>query len=347
MPVETRSGDRLILGLALGLVAILVTVGSLIAVLVESQQQSCGASAVGGPPGAGASRIPSDLMPIYLAAQRAYGVPWNVLAAINYVETDFGRDLSASSAGAIGWMQFEPGTWVKYGIAVDHASRPNPYDPWDAIFAAARYLKASGAPQNLSAAIFAYNHADWYVSEVLALARSYAQGPIVLSTGNCAPLETSPGEQAEITPQGIALAPADAPVAVQQLIAAGNQIISKPYPVPEQHYGPLDQLWPAYDCSGSTSYVLYKAGLLSDGALVSGQFVSWGQAGPGRWITVYANEGHVFIEVAGIVLNTAWYAPVHPNWPPSGPRWEPASTIPAQIRDDVYGGFIERHPGGL
>jgi len=97
------------------------------------------------------------------------------------------------------------------------------------------------------------------------------------------PLDLTPGEEATILPDGQATAPASAPAAVKQLIAAGNQIATLPYPNPDVHYGPLAQLWPAYDCSGSTSYVLYKAGLFtSEVANVAAQFVSWGQAGPGK-----------------------------------------------------------------
>ena len=62
---------------------------------------------------------------------------------------------------------------------------------------------------------------------------------------------------------------------------------------------------------------------------------------------MYANSGHAFIAVAGIVMNTAWYAPVNPTVPDSGPRWQPASTIPAQYAGDQYGGFVQRHPDGL
>ena len=79
----------------------------------------------------------------------------------------------------------------------------------------------------------------------------------------------------------------------------------------------------------------------------STQLESYGQPGPGPWITVYANSGHAFIAVAGIVMNTAWYAPVNPTVPDSGPRWQPASTIPAQYAGDQYGGFVQRHPEGL
>ena len=79
----------------------------------------------------------------------------------------------------------------------------------------------------------------------------------------------------------------------------------------------------------------------------STQLGSYGQSGPGAWITVYANSGHAFIAVAGIVMNTAWYAPVEPTVPDSGPRWQPVSTIPAQYTGDQYGGFVQRHPQGL
>lgn len=64
-------------------------------------------------------------------------------------------------------------------------------------------------------------------------------------------------------------------------------------------------------------------------------------------MTVFANSGHAFIEVAGIVMDTAWYAPVQPTTPASGPRWQPASIIPTQTAGDHYGGFVERHPPGL
>ncbi len=94
-----------------------------------------------------------------------------MLAAINQIETDYGRNLSVSSAGAIGWMQFMPETWSRWAVDANHDGKPNPYSPLDAIFTAARYLRASGASTDLPAAIFAYNHADWYVTEVLLRAR--------------------------------------------------------------------------------------------------------------------------------------------------------------------------------
>ena len=116
-------------------------------------------------------RIPPFLLPIYQAAGIQYGVRWEILAAINEIETDYGRNLNVSSAGALGWMQFMPPTWDAYGVDANGDGQKDPFNPVDAIFAAARYLRAAGADTDLHKAIFAYNHADWYVESVLMRAR--------------------------------------------------------------------------------------------------------------------------------------------------------------------------------
>ena len=116
-------------------------------------------------------QIPPFLLPIYQAAGIEYDVPWQVLAAINEIETDYGRNLSVSSAGAVGWMQFLPSTWKEWGVDANGDGVADPYNPVDAIFTAARYLHAAGASKNLSQAIFAYNHAGWYVQSVLLRAK--------------------------------------------------------------------------------------------------------------------------------------------------------------------------------
>ena len=122
-------------------------------------------------------RVPPFLLSIYQAAGIEYGVRWEVLAAINEIETDYGRNLNVSSAGALGWMQFMPSTWQMYGTDANKDGRKDPYNPVDAIFAAARYLKAAGYEQDVRRAIFAYNHADWYVDSVLLRARLIAGVP--------------------------------------------------------------------------------------------------------------------------------------------------------------------------
>ncbi|HEX3242518.1 MAG TPA: lytic murein transglycosylase [Solirubrobacterales bacterium] len=120
--------------------------------------------------------VPPVLIPIYQRAAATYGLgpqgP-SVLAAINLVETAFGTNLNVSSAGAIGWMQFMPETWESYGVDANGDGTKDPYDPEDAIFAAAGYLKAAGMPGDTYGAIYSYNHADWYVAEVLSNAECF------------------------------------------------------------------------------------------------------------------------------------------------------------------------------
>ena len=109
---------------------------------------------------------PADrLLGHYREAQRRFGVPWHALAAVNFIETAFGKVRSPSSAGAQGPMQFLPATWRAYGLGGDID------DPRDSILAAANYLRASGARQNLRGALYSYNHSTLYVDAVLAYAR--------------------------------------------------------------------------------------------------------------------------------------------------------------------------------
>ncbi len=121
--------------------------------------------------------IPPFLLPIYQACGTEYGIPWQILASINKIETAFGTNLNVSSAGAMGWMQFIPSSWEAYGVDANGDGREDPYNPIDAICAAASYLKAAGGREDLYGAIFAYNHADWYVQEVLLYARAYGKLP--------------------------------------------------------------------------------------------------------------------------------------------------------------------------
>ena len=155
-------------------------------------------------------------------------------------------------------------------------------------------------------------------------------------------LQLTPGQQARILPDGTAAAPQTSPTAVKLAIAAANQIRTKPYPSPDVHYGSLTQLWPAYDCSGATSYVLYRAGLHNSWADVSGTLESWGVSGPGKWITVYANSGHTWVVIAGLAFDTADYG--GPNIPAgSGPRWRQNPT--GNLADGLS--YYVRHPPGL
>jgi soluble lytic murein transglycosylase-like protein len=129
------------------------------------------------PTACGPVTVPAFLPPIYQAAAQAYDLgpagP-SILAAINEIESGFGQNLGPSSAGAVGWMQFMPSTWAMYGVDADGDGDKDPNEPNDAIFAAARYLRAAGMPEDPEGAVFAYNHADWYVAEVMARAACFS-----------------------------------------------------------------------------------------------------------------------------------------------------------------------------
>ena len=170
-------------------------------------------------------------------------------------------------------------------------------------------------------------------------------------TGTAPVLPVVPGQVAQIDPlTGLASAPASAPRAVKLVIAAANQLIDRPYLWGGGHED-LNQLADGYDCSGSVEYALHQAGLFAPSQGPSSTaFESYYPTGPGRWITVYANPQHMWLVVAGIVLNTAWYAPVTPTSPSSGPRWQPLATAQEQIAGNTsagYPSFAVSHPDGL
>jgi transglycosylase-like protein with SLT domain len=110
--------------------------------------------------------VPPFLLPIYQAAGVAYDVPWQVLAAINQIETDFGRNLSPSSAGGLGWMQILPQAWTAYAVDANGDGVEDPYNPADAIFTAARFLAAAGAGHDIDGALRAFNPASWFAGSV-------------------------------------------------------------------------------------------------------------------------------------------------------------------------------------
>jgi peptidoglycan hydrolase-like protein with peptidoglycan-binding domain len=134
--------------------------------------------------------------------------------------------------------------------------------------------------------------------------------------------------RAGLNADGTATPPTDAPIEIQEMIDAGNQIASKPY-----KYGGGHGHWQdtGYDCSGSVSYALHGAGLLKQ-ALTSGGFESWGSPGPGKWVTILANGGHVFMYVAGLRFDTSGASE-------AGTRW--------QVAHRPQSGYVVRHPTGL
>jgi peptidoglycan hydrolase-like protein with peptidoglycan-binding domain len=136
------------------------------------------------------------------------------------------------------------------------------------------------------------------------------------------------GAKATLNADGTATAPAGAPAQVQDIIEAGNQIASAPYKYGGGHDDFQDS---GYDCSGSISYALHGAGLLR-APLDSGEFMSWGQSGPGQWVTIYANEGHAYMVVAGLRFDTSGASD-------AGSRWQSGRRSSS--------GYEVRHPPGL
>lgn len=211
------------------------------------------------------------------------------------------------------------------------------YDDVDAIAAAAAYLRELGAGPQLDdgawRAAQRYNGAAAYADAVLARARHWqAEAADDLALADLAP---TPGARARLGADGLARAPENAPPQVHRAIAAANAISDRPYLL--RHY-PTHLANPTYDCSSSTSHLLWGAGAFGTAPWVSGQLMNYGQPGPGRWITIYANHGHVFVIVAGLRFDTARYDD-GPNAGQSGPRW--------RLGARPTSNFVVRHPPGL
>jgi len=139
---------------------------------------------------------------------------------------------------------------------------------------------------------------------------------------------TADPSKARALGNGVAVPPLEAPEEVKQIIEAGNIIARTPYLWGGGHGKWLDT---GYDCSGSVSFALAAAGLLN-GPMASGPLMSWGEPGPGKWVTIYANNGHVYMYVAGVRFDTS-------NSRVTGSRW--SNTVRSNA------GFVARHPAGL
>jgi hypothetical protein len=319
------------------------------------------------PTDAAVAGIPTAYLTLYRAAASRYGLDWAVLAGVGKVECDHGQDPDPSCrqagavniAGAGGPMQFLASTWSGFGVDGNHDGRLDRWDPADAIYGAANYLSAAGAPADYRQALFAYNHSSSYVTEVLRWASTYrsaaAEGtvgvvvPSVLQSKTATPVRFIEGSVARLAPGDghLALVPMQAPPVVQALIVAGNEIQSLPYG-PEGHPDPRGAV--AQDCSSTVSFLLYRAGIrpLSDILAtnpLAQSYVSWGAPGPGHWVSIYATvrpTPHVFAVVAGLRIDTSHDGTdVGPNRNQDGPRWRIFGAIPSWAHWSV------RHPPGL
>jgi Transglycosylase SLT domain len=251
------------------------------------------------------------------------------LAAIAHLESDFGRGMSGKQLHSDGPLGLEPSEWRAYAVDGDGDGRIHHADPVDSAATLARLIWSRGS---LSAGIFTHNQAEWYVQEVLQEADriegeckaryvDWALAPLPSALETAGPTAILNGT--------LASAPQSAPPVVKTAIAAANSISTTPYVWGGGHgsfysYG--------YDCSGAVSFALYGAGLL-DTPLTSGSLEGYGEPGPGRWITIYANAGHTYMTIAGLRFDTAG----NPAGV-SGPRWHVEPPYPE--------GFVVRHPVG-
>lgn len=332
-----------------------------------------------GPSALARGEIPSQYLRLYMQAAQRYGLDWAIVAGIGKVECDHGRDPDPScsregvtnSAGAGGPMQFIASTWTRYAVDGDANGIASRWDPADAIFASARYLEASGAPGDYRRAIFAYNHADWYVADVESWAARYrgstlsaatstellvgeggdggAGADLRLQAETTTPVRFVSGRRAGLSPGDghLALVPVGVPAVVQATIVAGNELEQLPYG-PGGHPDPRGAL--EEDCSSTINFVLYRAGIrpieeiVRDNPLAQ-DYVHWGLPGPGRWVTIYSTtspSAHSFMTLAGLRLDTSHRGTdVGPNAMQDGPRWRILDHIPTWAHWSV------RHPPGL
>jgi cell wall-associated NlpC family hydrolase len=241
-----------------------------------------------------ANAIPANYLALYKKAGQQYGIPWNVLAGVGWIETHHGQlkapgvTSGENSMHAGGPMQFIPGTWKAFGVDGNGDGKKDRYDPADAIPAAARYLKHNGAPTRMRSAIFRYNHLVSYVNSVLAAAQNYASGSfdVVQATGpTCADMNGAP-----VAPNAVSA----------QVITFAKAQLNKPYV-----YGAVGPN--SFDCSGLTSAAYHSAGVtiprLSDAQYWWGARVPSGQEQPGDLVYFDYRHGHSGPGHVGIVYN--------------------------------------------
>lgn len=319
---------------------LLAPLAALLALIVGA---ACLALAIGSSAGCGTEAmstesvegVPAKLVPIYRLAAAKYRLGRKgpaILASINREETGFGTNLGVSSAEAEGWMQFLPSSWEAFGVDGNGDGVKDPYNPWDAIFAAARLLRYSGAPADWHGAIFSYNHADWYVEDVLADAAKWA------AVGSA-----EPGESCEVAAPNERVARMVAEADRLSAIRSETQYVrgGSHGATPTPRNGP-------FDCSSAVSHLLQVGGFKNETMTTVG-FATWGKPGPGRWVSIlnkpFEPEAHVVLRFEPGVT-----PPDKRYWgtsgfiePGHGPGWIPESTFDV----GYLARFEVRHPFGL
>jgi hypothetical protein len=328
--VRTAAGWKIALLAAALLVPLLLLAGLFVA---------SGSLALGGEGslcivrGKGGNDIPAEYVPWLQKAAARYQLGprgFSIVAAIHYVESDFGRSSlpgvrsGTNSAGAEGPGQFLAASWAAYGVDANGDGTKDPYSIPDSVFATANLLHADGAPQDWRAAIFAYNHAEWYVEEVLERAASFG------AEVDC---EAGGGESlGDTPPRSLARVQAAARWIESRRIhycwGGGHATSPGPSPGSGEFCGPGVK---GLDCSGAVRWLLVLSGYRDPGPLRSDQLGAAYPPGPGQHVTIWSNVDHVFVEIDGRDWGTATSNFAH------GPAFGPQS----------HAGFVASHPSGL
>jgi hypothetical protein len=277
--------------------------------------------------------IPAEYVPWLQKAATKYKLGprgFAIVAAIHAVESDFGRSplpgvrSGTNSAGAAGPGQFLFSTWETYGVDANGDGRRDIYSVPDSIFATANYLHASGAPGDWRGAIFEYNHADWYVEEVLEAAAGFGTELVCEAAGS-----EEFGDAAPRSPERVDL--------VARWIEAqrihycwGGGHAAKPGPSAgsgEFCGAGVEGL----DCSGAVRWLLVLSGFPDPGGLASNELGARYPSGPGSDVTIWSNVDHVFVTIDGR------------DWGTSSANFANGPGFGAQSR----AGFLASHPPGL
>jgi Transglycosylase SLT domain len=321
-------GWKIAAGGSVALLCLLCFAGLFFAVSPSPASEECSLR------GASGQGIPADYVPWLRKAAVKYKLGpqgFSILAAIHKVESDFGRSplpgvhSGTNSAGAAGPGQFLFSTWAKYGVDANGDGRRDIYSIPDSVFATANYLHASGAPGDWRAAIFAYNHAEWYVEEVLETAASFGAGMHEICT-------SAAGSLGETAARSLARIEYVAKWIESQRIhycwGGGHGPRPGPSPGSGEFCGPGVR---GLDCSGAVRWLLVLSGYPDPGGLVSNELGAHYPAGRGAHVTIWSNVDHVFLEINGR------------DWGTSDANFDHGPGYGAQ----PSAGFLPSHPHGL
>ncbi|MEZ5077218.1 MAG: lytic transglycosylase domain-containing protein [Solirubrobacterales bacterium] len=337
----------LVVGIPLALFAGLVGLVLAVALVFSGGAQGCGTGSSGAALGeVDGTPVPAKLKPLYAEASEKYELGQrgpSILASINWNETGFGTNMG-QPPGAMGWMSFLPESWTSFGLDGDGDGDRDPFDPADAIHAAAHLLSITGAPKDWREALYSYNHSNVYVDDVLTEAEEIAGSA------------SAAGGAGEASSECIAFSGAPNEV-VAKMVAEADRL-SRMRPRTEYVWGgshgesPISPDSTEFDCSSAVSFILQRGGLKNPTLNTEG-FAGWGEPGRGRWVTLHnkpfdtpGGPAHILLEFHEGVTPPSkrfWGTSGFSWFGGHGPGWIPESTFDAGYLSE----FELRHPPGL